>query len=163
MQRGLCRDAPPPHAVPRSAASLSLTLAGRWKPARCRGVSGCRRVELSRTWGSGMGGWVSRAPWGQDPHPGAGPYLLLGLPADAAGAVGLGLELAGEGEHLQVGGREARVVPGLLGEVGHCGAGRWTRDGMRQELPGQDPPRHGRSGRRGLVLGAPRGAGPRPC
>lgn len=155
--------------APQGAASPSLTLVGRWKPARCRGASGCRGVELSRTWGGSTGGSTGHPveggpiPWGWAPSPGGGLYLVLGLPAEAAEAVGLSLQLAGEGEHLQVGGREAGVVPGLLGEVGHCGRrGR----GRGKEPSGRARPQGaGRvgPGRRGPVgrFGTHRGAGRR--
>lgn len=137
-----------------------LTLAGRWKPARCRGASGCRGVELSRTWGAarGVGGGAGTGA----PSPGRS-YLVLRLPAEAAGAVDLGLELACEGEHLQVGGREARVVPGLLGEFGHCGretTGPSSRAGLRE--PGGAGPGRGAGtrGERNRCPAQERAAGP---
>lgn len=58
---------PVPSASRRSAAPPSLTLVGRWKPARCTGASGCCGVELSCTWGGSTGGrWGSPGP---GPHP----------------------------------------------------------------------------------------------
>lgn len=56
--------------------SLSLTLAGRWKPATCSGASGCRGVELSCTWGGSRG--LEGLPGGRGPIPGVAPTLSWG-------------------------------------------------------------------------------------
>lgn len=115
--------APHPHSShpprPLFVPVTPHTLAGRWKPARCSVASGCRGLELSRTCGQRQ---AQQCPQ-PIPTPQPTPYLVRGLQTDAARPRGLGLQLAGERQHLQVGGRQAGEVPGALGEFGDCGHG----------------------------------------
>lgn len=106
--------------TPLFVPTTPRTLAGRWKPARCSVASGCRGLELSRTCGQRR---AQQCPQ-PIPAPPPRPYLVRGLQADAARPRGLGLQLARERQHLQVGGRQAGEVPGALGELGDCGHGR---------------------------------------
>lgn len=106
--------------TPLFVPTTPRTLAGRWKPARCSVASGCRGLELSRTCGQRR---AQQCPL-PIPDPPPRPYLVRGLQADAARPRGLGLQLARERQHLQVGGRQAGEVPGALGELGDCGHGR---------------------------------------